>query len=65
MAGHAYKAAVDELDVGVGRELVSPTRSFIIGAELANTPGRTFQDDRSRASRKAKLVLWQYQRSYR
>jgi hypothetical protein len=23
MAGHAYKAAVDELDTGVGRELVS------------------------------------------
>jgi hypothetical protein len=22
MAGHAYKAAVDELDTGVGRELV-------------------------------------------
>lgn len=23
MAGHAYKSAVDELDAGVGRELVS------------------------------------------
>lgn len=27
MAGHAYKAAVDELDAGVGRELVSPAVS--------------------------------------
>jgi len=28
MAGHAYKAAVDELDAGVGRELVSVYQSF-------------------------------------
>lgn len=24
MAGHAYKSAVDELDAGVGRDLVRP-----------------------------------------
>jgi len=28
MAGHAYKAAVDELDAGVGRELVSICQSL-------------------------------------
>lgn len=27
MAGHAYKAAVDELDAGVGRDLVSRSTS--------------------------------------
>ena len=26
MAGHAYKSAVDELDAGVGRDLVSSFR---------------------------------------
>ncbi|KAI9637973.1 uncharacterized protein MKK02DRAFT_31507 [Dioszegia hungarica] len=30
MAGHAYKAAVDELDVGVGRELDAPFRTTVL-----------------------------------
>ncbi|KAK1925076.1 hypothetical protein DB88DRAFT_487833 [Papiliotrema laurentii] len=30
MAGHAYKAAVDELDAGVGRELDAPYRATVL-----------------------------------
>ena len=30
MAGHAYKAAVDELDTGVGRELDAPYRATVL-----------------------------------
>lgn len=30
MAGHAYKAAVDELDTGVGRELDAPFRATVL-----------------------------------
>lgn len=28
MAGHAYKSAVDELDAGVGRDLVSRSMMY-------------------------------------
>jgi hypothetical protein len=30
MAGHAYKAAVDELDIGVGRDLDAPYRATVL-----------------------------------
>jgi hypothetical protein len=30
MAGHAYKSAVDELDAGVGRDLVSSFRLQLV-----------------------------------
>jgi len=32
MAGHAYKSAVDELDAGVGRDLVSSFRTQLVKA---------------------------------
>ena len=32
MAGHAYKSAVDELDAGVGRDLVSSLHAQFAGA---------------------------------
>ena len=32
MAGHAYKSAVDELDAGVGRDLVSSLYAPFAGA---------------------------------
>jgi hypothetical protein len=32
MAGHAYKSAVDELDAGVGRDLVSSFRAQLVEA---------------------------------
>jgi len=32
MAGHAYKSAVDELDAGVGRDLVSSFRAQLVKA---------------------------------
>jgi len=32
MAGHAYKSAVDELDAGVGRDLVSSFRAQSVKA---------------------------------
>ncbi len=30
MAGHAYKAAVDELDIGVGRDMDAPYRATVL-----------------------------------
>lgn len=33
MAGHAYKSAVDELDAGVGRDLVSSYQDHRVVAE--------------------------------
>lgn len=30
MAGHAYKSAVDELDIGVGRDLDAPFRATVL-----------------------------------
>ena len=32
MAGHAYKSAVDELDAGVGRDLVSSFQTQLVKA---------------------------------
>lgn len=32
MAGHAYKSAVDELDAGVGRDLVRRSMSWSIAS---------------------------------
>jgi hypothetical protein len=42
MAGHAYKAAVDELDAGVGRDLVS---AVTCNVQELTVIGRTIPSD--------------------
>ena len=62
MAGHAYKSAVDELDVGVGRDLVSSLYAHHASPELM--PGRTFPSYRSRTSWKDEQLLRYHQYCY-
>lgn len=45
MAGHAYKAAVDELDTGVGRELVCHLVRAVNIRITADGIGCPFPDD--------------------
>jgi len=60
MAGHAYKSAVDELDAGVGRDLVSSL--FVESPKLM--PGRTFPSYRPRTSWKDEQLLRYHQHCY-
>lgn len=68
MAGHAYKAAVDELDTGVGRELVCSQLALYSAppsASQADDVGCSFPDDGTGARWQAQLILYPDQRCHR
>lgn len=63
MAGHAYKAAVDELDTGVGRDLVRTAIALILTPSLMHRTPRSARRCSSRSASSTRTLAPSTQRS--
>lgn len=61
MAGHAYKAAVDEMDAGVSRDLVSLALALDQMGYSSSYIGRSIPSDSLGTGRQAQLVFRYHQ----